>query len=252
MNTTRTIRGLVAVLALACAATANAQQTTTAGTTTKTMPLGGKLFVNVNVGAQTQSSTATSDFSFPLYRETATVSTSATSDGGPLVGLSVGYRFVPSFGVAVDYSRVSSSGSAQGTASIPNPLFFNRPAAVTINSVDAERTDRSTSVLLVGFLPITDKMEVSVFLGPSFIRASQDLISGATVPPETQTVVTTMQRQSATAKGVNVGADLAYMFLKQVGAGFFLRYNGGKFDLASATGVKAGGFQVGVGARLLF
>jgi hypothetical protein len=252
MNTTITIRVLVTVLALACAVTASAQQSTSASTTANTMPLGGKLFVNVNVGAQTQSSTSNNDFSFPLYRETATGTTTATVDGGPVFDLSAGYRFVPMFGVAIGYSRFSTTGTAQGTASIPNPLFFNRPAAVTINAVDADRTDRNTYIVLVGFWPIADQMELSVFLGPSFIRVSQDVIGDVAVPAATQNVVSTIERQSATAKGVNVGADLAYSFLKQFGAGFFLRYNAGKVDLAALKDVKAGGLQLGVGARLRF
>ena len=250
MNTTRTIRVLVTVLTLGGAATASAQQTTTAGTAT--MPLDGKLLVGVNVGGQVRSSTVNNEFSFPLYRETATVSTSSSVGSGPIFDLSVGYRFMPMFGAAIGYTSFSNTGTAQGTGSIPSPVFFNRPAAVTIDGTDAKRTDRTIYLVLLGFMPITDKMEVSGFIGPAATRVKQELISDATVPLGTQNVVSTIQNQSGTAKGINVGADLAYQFMNQVGAGVFLRYISGSADLTTAQDVKVGGLQIGVGARLRF
>jgi hypothetical protein len=159
---------------------------------------------------------------------------------------------MPMFGVAVGYTSFSATGTAQGTASIPNPLFFNRPAAVTITGTDAKRTDRSVYFVVVGFMPITDKMELSGFIGPSVTSVKQELIFDASVPSGTQSVATPIQSESGTAKGVNVGADLAYQIQKQVGAGVFVRYNGGSADLSSVQDVKAGGFQIGIGARLRF
>jgi hypothetical protein len=55
-----------------------------------------------------------------------------------------------------------------------------------------------------------------------------------------------------TAAGVNIGVDLTYMFVRQVGAGAFMRYISGSVDLDSAPGLKVAGFQVGVGGRLRF
>ena len=55
---------------------------------------------------------------------------------------------------------------------------------------------------------------------------------------------------NGTAKGVNVGADVTYLFTKTLGAGVFARYNGGSVSLDSVSDVKAGGFQLGIGARL--
>jgi len=253
MNTTRTIRRLAIVLALASASTANAQQTP-AGATGKTMPFDGNLFVSVNVGAQTQSSSSSHEFGFPLYRETATVTSSTTVGGGPIFDVSAGYKFWSSFGVAVGYSSFSETGTAEGTASIPNPLFFNRPATVTLNPVEAERSDRNVYVVLVGFWPVAEKMDLSVFLGPSFTHVKQRFIGDGdvTVQPGTQNVASTTQTQSGTSKGVNIGADLAYQFRPQVGAGFFLRYNGGSADLDGLENVDVGGLQFGVGARLRF
>ena len=65
-------------------------------------------------------------------------------------------------------------------------------------------------------------------------------------------VVSPVRAEEGTAKGINIGADISYQFMKMVGAGFFLRYNGGSVDLTTIPDVKAGGLQVGVGARLRF
>jgi hypothetical protein len=241
MNTTTTLRLLMTALALVSAATAQAQQAAP-----------GRLFLGVNAGAQTQSSTRNNDFSFPIYGQTATVTTTTSVDSGPIFDLSAGYRFRPMLGVALGYSTFSSTGTAQGAASIPSPLFFNRPAAVTLDAVDAKRTNQNIYLVAVAFMPLTDKVELSVFVGPSVTHVKQELMSDFTVPVGTQQVVSTIQSQSGTATGVNVGADLAYTFLRNIGAGLFMRYTSGSVDLPALSGAKAGGFQIGVGARLRF
>jgi opacity protein-like surface antigen len=250
MNTTRTLTALATVLTLACASAASAQQPAPSSTSQATAPLGGKLIIGINVGAQTRSSTASTDFTFPIYGQTAAVTTSASVDGGPLFDLGATYRFMPNIGVGFGYSAFSNTGTAQGAASIPSPVFFNQPNAVTLAPVDAKHTENNFYVVIAGFVPITNVIELSVFVGPSFTSVKQDLINSVTVPPGTQSAVPSMQTESGTAKGVNVGADISYQITKLVGAGVFIRYNGGSVDLTTLSGVKAGGFQIGIGARL--
>jgi len=248
MTTTRTF---CVLLALACASTARAQTTTAGG---GSMPLGGKAFVNVNVGGQTQARTMTTDTSFPIYGQTATAETTVAVDGGPIFDLNLGYRFVQYFGVALGYASFTKTGTAQGAASIPSPVFFNSPASVTISSTDAKRSDRNIYLLAVGYVPVTDKIEVSGFVGPSAFRVQQDLfvpIDATSVPAGTQNLNTTIQSKSGTAKGVNVGVDVSYWATKQIGAGVFARYNGGTITLAGID-VKAGGSQLGAGIRVKF
>jgi len=251
---TTTISVAVTVLALTCAGAATAQPAakSTAAQTGSTMPLGDKVFVAVNVGAQTGSRTISKDFSFPLYNETATATTTANVGGGPIFDISGGYRITSQFGVALGYSHFGDTGTAQGTASIPSPTFFNRPAAVTIPAVDSKRTDNTTYIVAVGFVPVGEKTDLALFIGPAFTKVSQDLIYTISVPSGTQNVVAPVHTEGATAIGINIGGDLTYQFMKQVGAGVFLRYIGGSVDLPSASDVKAGGFQFGIGARFRF
>lgn len=257
---TRRISVLLTVLTLCIAAAASAQspsattQTSNNPTTYQGSPLGGKLFVGVNLGAQTRSFTSTNDQTFPIYGQTASVSTVSAIDGGPMFDLNAGYRIRPQIGVAVGFSRFAKTGTAQGAASIPSPVFFNRPAAVTINPIDAQRSDRNVYIVAMYFLPLTDMVELSVFGGPSITKVRQDFITNVTVPDGTQTLASppTLQTQSGTSTGVNVGVDVSYMVTPRLGGGVFIRYNGGSVDLDTATGVKTGGVQLGIGARLRF
>ncbi len=241
MNTTRRISALVTGFTLAFGSLAGAQSL-----------LDGKVFISVNGGGQTQSRTADNTFSIPIYGQTATVATTTSIPSGAIFDVSGGYKVMPNIGVAVGFSTFSVTGATAGAASVPSPIFFNRPLAVTIPESPADRKDRSVYVLLVGFVPITDKVELALSIGPSFIHVEQSLIASVSIPAGTQNVNPTQQTQSGTAKGINVGADLTYMFINHVGAGGFIRYNGGSIDLDSAPDLKAGGFQVGVGARLRF
>jgi len=240
MSTTTRISVLVVGLVLAFGSRAGAQG------------LDGKLFINVNGGAQTQARSLDNSFSIPIYGQTATVATTTTIPSGGIFDMSAGYKVMQNFGVAIGFSTFSVKGASAGAASVPSPIFFNRPLAVTIPESPADRKDRSVYVLLVGFVPVTDKVELALSIGPSFTRVQQSMITSVSIPAGTQNVNPTQQSQSGTAKGVNVGADLTYMFIKQVGAGAFMRYNGGSVDLESASGLKAGGFQVGLGGRLRF
>jgi len=212
----------------------------------------GKVFINVNGGAQTQSRSVENTFSLPVYGQTATVNATATSPSGGFFDLSAGYKVMPSIGIAVGFSTFSGTGTVAGAASVPSPIFFNRPAAVQIPESPAEHKERSVYVLLVGFVPVTDKVDVAPSIGPAFTRVEQSLITAVSIPAGTQNVNPTIQTQSATAKGINVGVDLSYMFIPNVGAGAFMRYISGSADLDSASNLKAAGFQVGVGGRFRF
>ena len=241
MNTTTRISLLLIGFTLAFGSRAGAQGMTE-----------GKIFINVNGGAQTQSRSVDNSFSIPIYGQTATVNTSASIPSGGLFDLSGGYKVTPSIGVAVGFSTSSVTGSVAGLASVPSPIFFNRPASVPIPESPADRKDRSVYVLLVGFVPVTDKVDVALSIGPAFTHVEQSLITGVSIPAGTQNVNPTIQTQSATAKGINVGVDLSYMFVPHVGAGAFMRYISGSGDLDSAPNLKAGGFEVGIGGRFRF
>ena len=211
-----------------------------------------KTFIDVNVGVQPVSQTIDTTFSVPVYGQVATAAATQRIGGGPLFDISVGYKVWHDVAVSVGFSSFSRTSTVAGTASVPSPLFFNQFQTVDIGGATATHTDRNIYVLVVWFLPVTDKIDIAVSAGPSGTSVKQEVVSSITIPAGTQNAVALVESQSKTAKGVNVGFDATYLIRKSYGAGIFIRYNGGSVDLPSVGNVKAGGFQMGIGARLRF
>ena len=208
-------------------------------------------FVDINGGAQTQSRTFKASTSFPLYGETAGISSAQAIDSGGLFDVSGGYRIVPVFGIGVGVSTFSRSGDGSLAASIPSPAAFNKAANVTNSVADLKHSEVATHVLLAFFVRLTGKIDATVSVGPSFFRVSQDILS-ATVLAGTQNISAATHREKANTTGVNGGVSLNIMVAPKYGLGAFARYAGATASLPSTGDLKVGGLQVGGGLRLRF
>lgn len=238
---------------------------TTAAQTSNPAPrklLNGKIFVNINGGGQTQSRTIDNSGTLSVFSQTAAWRTTGSIPSGGLFDVSVGYKVWRDFGIAIGYSTTFSlTGTLVGTASIPSPISFSRPPIqLPITETPVVRKDRNVYLVAMWFFPIKEKIDVALAIGPSFTRVNQELlvdsqafrqtIVNAALPATNITPI--ISSESGTAKGINVGVDGQYMFTKMIGAGAFIRYNGGSIDLPNAPDLKAGGLQLGIGARLRF
>ena len=125
--------------------------------------------------------------SFPLYNETAIINTAQAVDSGGLFDLNLGYRLPVAFagktpfGVGIGFSFFGDEGESSVVASIPSPVAFNKPASVTASGTDLKHKETATHLTLSYFHTVTDNIEVSVSVGPSFFNVSQDFTT-ATVP----------------------------------------------------------------------
>ena len=118
-----------------------------------------------------------------------------------------------------------------------------------------KHTESQFHVSVYWLQPVTDKIDVSFYAGPTFFSVKQDLPSGFTVAAGTATIATVTQVQvSESAVGLHGGVDVRYLILKNAGVGLFLRYAQGRVDsdLVQGGRMEVGGFQYGVGARLRF
>jgi hypothetical protein len=240
----------ISVLATAMsmtAATALAQTPTAAGA-----PSGrdNKVFVAVNVGGQAQAHEFDATVTTPVYNQTATATTTVGVDGGPIFDLNAEYRFLQNMGVGIGFSTFGKTGDLSGVASVPHPTFFNRHETVTIPAQGAKRSERSVYVTFVYSYKYSDEIDLSAYIGPSFLHAEQDVASGLVVPAGTQDATVTVERQSGNGVGLIAGFDVSYWLTDRFGAGGFMRYNGGSVDLPAVDGLDAGGFQLGIGLRV--
>jgi len=238
---TTTVLGLIGAFALSGAAEVSAQQPSPANAG----------FINFNVGAQPQRRTINTSESFTIYDESATVTSNQPVKNGVVFDVSGGHRVWRQVALGVGLSSFRSRGDAGVSASIPDPGFFDRPKIVTGISSGLDRSELGVHLQAVWRTPVTDKVDVSLSAGPSFIRVTQQ-VATASLRAGTQNIDVTQKSESGTALGINVGVDGSYMFQPQFGAGVFVRYAGGSVDLPAVSNVKVGGFQGGLGLRVRF
>jgi len=231
-------------MAVVCLSAASARAQMAGATDTK-------FFVDVNLGGQFLHHTIDSTVSFPLYDETATVSSSQKTGNGFVYEIGAGYKFTPSLAAGLAYSGFSSKADASVTAKIPHPLFFDQPLTVNTTATGLERTERDVHIRLFWFLPVSDKMDVALSAGPSVVKLSQQLASG-TVATGTQNLTVTTTTESKTGVGFNLGGDGTYLFTPKIGVALFIHYVFASMDLPSVSGVGAGGVQAGVGLHYRF
>lgn len=211
-----------------------------------------RVFVDVNVGAQPSRRFITTSSTFTLYDEPASVATSQRIGNGPVIDLSGGYWVRENLAIGVGFTSFSDTGTSAVTATIPDPLFFDRSVSVNSIATDLKHTERTLHLRAVWLVPVTDKIDVAVSAGPSFVKVGQQLVSSVTVPTGTQTINVVVSDESGTAKGVHVGFDGNYFFTARLGAGIFVRYTAASVDLPSAADLKVAGLNAGLGIRVRF
>jgi outer membrane protein with beta-barrel domain len=213
-----------------------------------------KGYVSVNVGVQAGSHDLNESGSFPLYDETATFTSTAKVKGGFLFDLGGAYKVWGNNLLAgVTYSHMSSKSDGGIVGSVPDPVFFDRPRAVAQSFTDLKHSENQVHIDAIWMIPVANKMDLGISVGPTIFAVKQDTIPSLTVTEPGPTVTTAVVSSSKTTVGVNFGADLQYMLRKKYGVGGFMRYSFGSVSLPGATEkLTVGGFQIGVGGRYRF
>jgi len=214
-------------------------------------PSGPEMYFNVTVGAQPQSRTVEGIATTELFEDTAEFTADHEIGSGVFFDIAGGQRLTNNLivGLAVSFSS-SGGGTAAGTASIPDPLFRDRPTIMAIELDDLHRSEQFIHFQAVWFRPVSSKIDLAVTAGPSIARVSQEFASGA-LQEDTGTVEIVADKQSGWGFGLNGGVDLTYLLTPQYGVGVLLRYTWASIGLPAAD-VTAGGFQVGAGLRVRF
>lgn len=237
-----TIAVLTSAMALAVAGTARAQSTTIAP----------EFYLGVDIGAQPNQRSISTQEQFPLYDETATITTNQFVHNGPVFGLNGAYRFMPNFGVGVNLTFFNAR-AAEGTvvADIPDLLFYDQHRTVTSTAAGLKHRETGVHIQAMYFRPINDKIEIALSAGPSIFMVKQDL-PDVTVASGTQNVNLAVKSENKNGFGFNVGFQGMYALNPTYAAALFAQYVSGSVDLDVLEGMKVGGFQIGLGLRARF
>ena len=219
-----------------------------------------RIAISVNGGYQPSTTNFDDSFTFDLHRETARVETSYPVDAGGLFDAGFAFRLWKGLAAGIAVSRFTGSGTVHASASLPHPLFFQRPRDVEGETSGLGRDETGVHIQAQYQLPPFGKLHMVVFGGPSVLDIKQSIVTEVNFtedyPYDTASFVGVDSRRIAgTAKGFNAGADVKWMFARHVGVGGLVRFTRAKVDLdvsGRTIRVDAGGAQVGAGLRLAF
>ena len=221
----------------------------------QTMQWTDKGYVTFNLGVQAGSDNLETTSTFTLYEEPGSLASTQKISGGAFFEIGAAYRVWGNNLLAgVSYTRTKSDADVAITGSIPDPVVFDRPRAVTASARDAEHAEGTIHLNAIWMMPVANKLDVGVFAGPSIFRVSQDTIATAPTVTEPGPVVTaTLSEVTKTSFGVNFGVDVQYLVMKKVAVGGIARYSFASAEIDGADDtLRLGGFQIGVGARYRF
>lgn len=220
-----------------------------------------RVHVSVNAGYQATSNDFTDRFEFERYLETGSTSVEYPVKGGFTFDAGGGVRLWKNLGAGVAVSVFSRDDVALTTSQFPHPFFFNQPREVTGEATGVKRSETAVHVQAMYFIATGGRLRFVLSGGPSFFNVTQDFVSEVRItedyPFDTATFSSAQLEEGKGSKtAFNVGADVMWMFSRNVGAGGLIRFSRASVDLdapASRTvSVDAGGLFVGGGLRLAF
>jgi hypothetical protein len=220
-------------------------------------PWEGRAVAAINAGYQATTNDFTQTATFEEFVEEGAIDTDYDVEATPIFDACVAVRIWRNLGAGVAISYYTNDTVARVEARLPHPLFDNRFRTVTGESPAIERTETGIHFQAVYMLPLSDRLQVLLSGGPSFLSVSQDLVTRVAYehafPFDTATFRSAATASdSASAVGVNAGADVTWRLTRNIGFGGGFRYAKADVDLEADITVKAGGFQGLGGLRLLF
>jgi hypothetical protein len=221
---------------------------------------GPRVLLSVNVGIQPGSEQIGDATTFPLYDETGVVTADGEASTGALMDFGAAFRVSGQITAGIAFHRTSSANAWNVNGTAPHPLFFNQPRSFSVVASDLERVETGVHFTIGYLLPITDKLDLHIYGGPTLFNVSQEVVSGVTVTeanPQFTAVnaAPTVSKQEESAWGPNLGFDLSYLITRSFGLGGYMRYAAASADIpvmANTVETDLGGFQVGAGVRFRF
>jgi hypothetical protein len=223
-------------------------------------------YVNIGFGVESGSSSITDTHTFTIYEESATITSDTTWTSGSLIDAGFGMRVWRNLTVGLGYHQEENDTDGLLTGSIPSPIFFNRPRQLNQDDFVLDRKEKAAHLVIGWVIPVSEKIDVMLFGGPSFFRLEQDApaldadpVREGASPFTTVSADVDVVTRKKSLTGYNVGADVTYIAWSnddvRVGVGGFVRFtqaSGEILQLVTEQSTKAGGVQFGFGGRLRF
>lgn len=245
--------------ALGCAAGAHAQTTTRRPPPRK---LGEpRVTLTLSGGVQSPAGGVSDHITFDRNVETETIDVKYPSTPGVLFDVGGRVRLWKRLGFGVAVGHVTGDGTADVTASVPHPFFYNQARTVTGKQGGLAREETGIHLQVQYAIPASKKVQVVLGAGPSHIKLTEDVVTDVNVtetyPYDTATFRDAATKSaSASVTGFNAGVDVAWSLTRNVGFGGLVRYARADADLDVRDGhtltMKAGGLHAAGGVRFAF
>lgn len=221
-----------------------------------------RLFLRLGAGYGSKSFDYANAWAFDMYGESGNASeTYAVDASGVAFEAGLGYMFTPSLGVELSFSPASGTSKGTFAASFPHPFYFEARREKAWTDDGLKFASSEIGLDLVYAVPVTGRMEVSVFAGGTYflgvkVESLKSLnwtetgypYLGLDVSPQYATY-------SANAFGFNGGAGLDYRLSHGLAVHLGTRYSSGSAKVkieGREVSVPTGGLKATLGLKLGF
>ena len=227
----------------------------------KAPPKPTRFTLSVSGGAQAAPNDLSDHVEFPKNVQTETIDVKYPMKPQVLVDVGASYRVWKNLGLGVAVSRATGNGTADVTASVPHPFFFDRPRTVSGTEKGIVHAETGAHLQLQYLVPASGHLRFVLAAGPSWTTLEHEVVTDLTVvesyPYDAAAFGGAVTKLSnASAVGFNAGVDVTWMLTHNAGIGGLIRYTRADIELNARDGrtlaMKAGGVQGGIGIRLGF
>ena len=240
--------------------------TTGVSTATAQFARDSRFVISGDLGIQTTVNRRTDRVNFELFAENSRFTT--TQDLGPGTVFDAGFsvRLWKRFGVGLINSYSGTVSAATIDAEVPHPFFFEYPRLASELVAGLKHREWAVHLQRQYWMPLGDRLLLTIFIGPTFFSATQDLVAKITTAErgfpfdEVDIVAHALEKVTTSGLGYNVGFDLAFFGLRhledRVGLSFMVRFSRAapstRFKGQFQPALELGGMDAVGGLRLAF
>src|SRR4029078_11057812 len=107
------------------------------------------------------------------------------------------------------------------SASIPDPAYYDSPAAFSGTIPAMQHSERWFSALAAVRLPGTKHLDVMALAGPALVHVKHELVTDVAVDGATGQVTANLANLSRNLIGYEAGVDVRYRVIRLLGVGGF-------------------------------